>query len=223
MARRLFSSQIVDSDAFLDMPATAQALYFHLGMRADDDGFVGNPNKILKMIGCEKNDTEILLKKRFILGFESGVILIKHWLIHNTIRKDRYKKTKYLEERKSIKIKKNGAYTETNLGMTSWQPNGNQMAPQVKLSKVKLSKALTGKEKFAGNDIELLTDYFIKLTDNKERKERHYKSAGEILTLCDNSLEDSKKQLDKTMAWAEKENLNWTLETVSKKYLELKI
>ena len=132
--RRLFSLSIVDSDAFLDMPTSAQNLYFHFGMRADDDGFVGNPKKILKITGGADDDLRLLFAKRFILPFENGVIVIKHWRIHNTIRKDRYIETKYLEEKSLLSIKSNGAYTEK----TKWQPDGNQMATQVKLSKDKL-------------------------------------------------------------------------------------
>ena len=129
--RRLFSPDIVSSDAFLEMPSSTQALYFHLGMNADDDGFV-SPKRIMRAIGVSEDDLKVLLAKRFALPFESGVIVIKHWLIHNTIRKDRYKPTRYLDEKKTLQIKENGAYTDV------WQPNGNQMVPQVKLSKVNI-------------------------------------------------------------------------------------
>ena len=140
MSRRLFSTQIVDSDAFLDMPPTAQNLYFHLGMRADDDGFVGNPKKILRMVGGNDDDLKVLIMKRFVLAFESGVVVIKHWLIHNSIRKDRYNETQYLEEKSKIHIKENKSYTDDlSVGL----PTGNQTATQVKLSKVKLSKDKT--------------------------------------------------------------------------------
>ena len=131
--RRLFSSDIVESDAFIDMPISCHALYFHLGMNADDDGFV-NPRKIMRMIGASDDDLKVLLGKRFLLSFQNGVVVIKHWLIHNTIRKDRYKPTRYTEEIKSLFIKENKAYTDV------WQPTGNQLATQVKLSKVKLSQ-----------------------------------------------------------------------------------
>lgn len=135
MARRLFSTKIVDSDAFLDMSPTAQNLYFHLGMRADDDGFVGNPKKILRMVGGNDDDIKVLIMKRFILTFESGVIVIKHWLIHNSIRKDRYNPTQYLEEKSKLRLKDNNVYTDD---MTVGIPLGNQMATQDKISKVKL-------------------------------------------------------------------------------------
>ena len=113
MARRMFSPQIVDSDAFLDMSPSAQNLYFHLGMRADDDGFVRNPKKILRMIGGNDDDLKLLLAKRFILTFESGVIVIKHWRINNLVRKDWYRPTQYLEEKSQLFIKENGSYTDS--------------------------------------------------------------------------------------------------------------
>jgi hypothetical protein len=95
----MFSPQIVDSDAFMDMPQSSQLLYFHLAMRADDDGFVGNPKKILRMIGGNEDALKVLIAKRFILTFQSGVVVIKHWRIHNLIRADRYHETQYLEEK----------------------------------------------------------------------------------------------------------------------------
>lgn len=110
--RRMFAKTIIDSDAFLDMPLSAQALYFHLSMRADDDGFVNNPKKIQRMIGASDDDCKLLVMKRFILTFESGVIVIKHWKIHNYIQKDRYKETVYLQEKSTLALNENNAYTE---------------------------------------------------------------------------------------------------------------
>lgn len=132
----MFSLQIVDTDAFLEMPMSSQLLYFHLSMRADDEGFVGNPKKIMKMVGSNDDDFKVLITKRFLLVFESGVVVIKHWLIHNTIRMDRFKETTYKDEKNRLLIKENKAYTELGSG----QPNGNQMETQVKLSKYNISK-----------------------------------------------------------------------------------
>ena len=98
--RRMFSLQIVDTDAFMDMPLSAQALYFHLGMRADDDGFVSNARRVQKLVGAADDDLKLLIAKRFVLTFESGVIVLKHWKISNYIQKDRYKPTLYQEERR---------------------------------------------------------------------------------------------------------------------------
>jgi hypothetical protein len=110
--RRMFAKTIIDSDVFLDMPLSTQALYFHLSMRADDDGFINNPKKIMRMIGASQNEFELLLAKRYLLAFDSGIVVIKHWRIHNYIQKDRYNETKYLDEKAMIKIQDNRAYTE---------------------------------------------------------------------------------------------------------------
>jgi hypothetical protein len=109
--RRMFSPKITSSDAFLDMPISSQLLYFHLGMDADDDGFV-NPKRIMRIIGVGDDDLKILLAKRFVLLFESGVIVIKHWKINNLIRKDWHHNTVYIEEKAQLQTKDNGAYTE---------------------------------------------------------------------------------------------------------------
>ena len=109
--RRMFAKTIIDSDAFLDMPLSTQTLYFHLSMRADDDGFINNPKKIQRMVGCSDDDLKLLCAKNFIIPFESGVVVIKHWRIHNYIQKDRYKPTVYAEEKAQLSVKDNGAYS----------------------------------------------------------------------------------------------------------------
>ena len=140
--KRMFSKKIVDSDAFLDMPLSTQALYFHLSMRADDEGFINSPKKISRMIGCGEDDLKLLIAKNFIIPFESGVVVIKHWLIHNTIRKDRAKETLYQEERKQINIKENGSYTNNLLEENGDLPNDNQMTtnrqPNVSIDKISI-------------------------------------------------------------------------------------
>ena len=120
--KRMFSQQIIDSDAFLEMPLSAQALYFHLSMRADDDGFVNNPVKIGRIINASSDDLKILLAKNFIISFQNGVIVIKHWRINNYLRKDRYTETVYLDEKAQLDVKENGAYTLLGI------PNDNQMS-----------------------------------------------------------------------------------------------
>ena len=110
--RRMFAKTIVLSDAFLDMPLSARCLYFTLGMLADDDGFVNSPKSIMRQAGASTDDLNLLMAKRFILAFDSGVIVIKHWRIHNYIQKDRYKESKYMEEKATLMLDQNGAYTE---------------------------------------------------------------------------------------------------------------
>lgn len=109
--RRMFAKTIIGSDAFLDMPQSTQALYFHLSMRADDDGFVNSPKSIMRLVGCKDDDLRILCSKKFIIPFDSGIVVIKHWKIHNYIAKDRYTETKYKKERDSLSIDENGSYT----------------------------------------------------------------------------------------------------------------
>ena len=162
--RRMFTQKIIDSDAFLDMPLTTQALYFHLNMRADDDGFINNPKKICRMIGASDDDLKLLIAKRFVLAFEKGVIVIKHWRMHNLIRKDRYSPTQYEDEFMSLEIKDNGSYTEKmpqiqgieeygNQMATSWQPVGNQMATQDRLGKDSIGEVRLGKSSIVKGSI----------------------------------------------------------------------
>ncbi len=144
--RRMFAKTIIDSDAFLDMPMSTQCLYFHLAMRADDDGFLNNPKKIQRMIGASDDDLTILLGKRFLIRFETGVVVIKHWKIHNYIQKDRYKPTVYQEEKAQLSEKENGVYTECI-------QDGYTGKDRDKLDKVSTEKELY--KDFAGDDEEL--------------------------------------------------------------------
>lgn len=109
--RRMFAKTIIDSDAFLDMPQSTQLLYFHLSMRADDDGFINNPKAIMRNCKCCEEDLLVLANKKFIIPFESGVVVIKHWKIHNYIAKDRYKETKYKDEKSMLALDENNSYT----------------------------------------------------------------------------------------------------------------
>lgn len=113
----MFAKTIIDSDAFLDMPLSSQALYFHLSMRADDDGFLNNAKKVVRTIGANQNDYDLLLLKGFIIQFEDGICVIKHWRIHNYIASDRYKPTMYKEEKSRLFIKENKTYTLTDTGI----------------------------------------------------------------------------------------------------------
>lgn len=137
----MFAKTIIDSDAFLDMPLSAQALYFHLSMRADDDGFINNPKKIQRMVGASDDDCKLLVMKRFIIAFESGVIVIKHWRIHNYIQKDRYIPTIYKDEKSLLLVKDNKAYTEVK--KASEKPciqNGYNLDTQDRLGKDSIGK-----------------------------------------------------------------------------------
>ena len=135
----MFAKTIIDSDAFLDMPMSARLLYYDLGMRADDDGFINSPKKIMRMIGASNDDVNILIARKFVIPFDSGVVVIKHWRINNYLRNDRYTETKYLEEKSTLDVDKNGSYTtKNNAGI----PHG---IPTVSTGKVRLGKDSIGK------------------------------------------------------------------------------
>ena len=131
----MFSLKIVDTDAFLDMPQSSRLLYYDLSMRADDDGFVSNPKKIMRMTGSGDDDIKVLVSKKFIIPFDSGICVIKHWKIHNYIQKDRYSVTTYLEEKKQLKLKENGSYTKC-------VQNVSKLDTQVRLGKDRLGKVI---------------------------------------------------------------------------------
>ena len=140
--KRMFSKTIIDSDAFLDMPLSTQALYFHLSMRADDDGFLNNARKIQRIVGGSDDDLKLLLMKKFIISFDGGIIVIKHWRMHNYLRKDRYTPTVYQDEFAMLSVKENGAYTlEKSNGIQSGIPDGNQCVTQVSIGKDSIEKS----------------------------------------------------------------------------------
>ena len=144
--KRMFNVDIVGRDAFIDLTHTAQAIYIQLGMRADDDGFVGNPKTIQRIAGAKASDLELLVKKRFLLQFPSGVVVIKHWKINNQIQKDRYTPTVYTEEYQSLYIKDNKAYTEIGKGCIQ---SVSEMDTQISIDKDRLDKNSRVGEKHA--------------------------------------------------------------------------
>lgn len=145
--RRMFAKTIIDSDAFLDMPQSTQLLYFHLAMRADDDGFINNPRSIMRNTRCNDDDLKVLVTKKFIIPFESGIVVIKHWKIHNYIAKDRYKGTKYQEEMSTLYLDENKAYTQTeSTSVTPCIQPVYKTDTQVRLGQVSLGKDRSGKD-----------------------------------------------------------------------------
>jgi hypothetical protein len=144
----MFAKTIIDSDAFLEMPTTSQLLYFHLAMRADDDGFVNKPKSLMRMVGCHDDDLKLLFVKKFLIPFESGVVVIKHWKIHNYIRKDTYTETKYKEEKATLELDENSAYRlteETPLQLRD--ESVTSPSTQVRVGKVSTGKDSVGKDK----------------------------------------------------------------------------
>lgn len=225
----MFSHDIVSSDAFLEMPTSSRELYFQLGMNADDDGFV-NPKKIMRIVSASEDDLKVLLAKRFLLSFESGVVVIKHWLVHNLLRKDRYTETRYLEEKKSLKIKENKAYSEL------WQPNGNQMVPQYRIEENRIEeksipkKTKKNKEKKPLKprlDIKLIDFFFLlKGWDTKNKANRiiygrYLRPAKQLLELTEGNLDTAKHNLQVIANWANAQKIDWSIETVFKRWHDI--
>ena len=133
--KRMFSIDVTETDSFLEMPLTAQALYFHLGMRGDDDGFVSNPRSIMRVTGCSEGDLAMLAEAGYIISFRSGVIVISDWKVNNNLRNDRYKPTTFQSERSMLsetankRYILNGAPTGNQMD-TNGIPSDNQMTPQ---------------------------------------------------------------------------------------------
>ena len=156
--RRMFAKTIIDSDAFLEMPTTSQLLYFHLSMRADDDGFVNKPKSLMRMVGCKDDDLKLLFVKKFLIPFESGVVVIKHWKIHNYIRKDTYTETKYKKEKNTLELDENSAY---RLAVPSplqiRDESVTSPSTQVRLGKVSEGKDRLGEDREGDEDINVPT------------------------------------------------------------------
>lgn len=142
--RRMFAKTIIDSDAFIDMPMSARLLYYDLGMRADDDGFINSPKKIMNFIGATRDDMNILILRKFIIPFESGVVVVKHWRIHNYIRKDTYNETSYKKEKAMLELDENKSYKLT-LGSNDISVDGS--STQVSIGKVSIGKDSLVKER----------------------------------------------------------------------------
>lgn len=150
--RRMFAKTIIDSDAFLDMPMSARLLYYDLSMRADDDGFVNSPKKIMRMIGATQDDLSILIVRKFIIPFDNGVVVIKHWYIHNYIRKDTYSETPYKEQKDLLEFDENKSYRLKNDPDTFRQLPVDESSTQVSIGKYRLDKVSEGKDS-TGNNI----------------------------------------------------------------------
>ena len=193
--KRMFSLDIVDSDAFLDMPLSSQSLYFHLSMRADDDGFVDNAKKIMRMVGSSNDDLKLLFAKNFVIAFEDGICVIKHWRIHNYIRADRKKHTNYLEQYEKLSVKENGAYTLQN----GSQMSGNRQA-NVGIDKNRLVKSSLDKNILFNENQDIYKNVVSYL--NKKANTKYKPSSNKTKTLIDArindgfTLEDFKKVID---------------------------
>ena len=179
--RRMFAKTIIDSDAFLDMPMSARLLYYDLGMRADDDGFINSPKKIMRMIGATNDDMNILIARKFVIPFESGVVVIKAWRINNYLRSDRYNKTKYVEEKSQLVLDENGMYH-------SKDDNGIPLGiPLDDTGKDRLGKDSIGKDS-------IYTPSIISPTENPKPKSKSSVNADIYKMLDDSQISDSVKE-----------------------------
>ena len=170
----MFAKTIIDSDAFIDMPSTSRLLYYDLAMRADDDGFVNSPKKIAKMTGASQDDLGILAMRKFIIPFDNGVVVIKHWRIHNYIRKDTYNETPYLEEKAMLELDDNKAYT-----MRKTTPVDDPLT-QVRLDKDSIGyiNNSTIEEEKHYFENEKLNEAFLNWLQYKKEKKQTYKETG---------------------------------------------
>ena len=192
--RRMFAKKITDTDAFLDMPLSTQALYFHLSMHADDEGFVSNPKRILKMVSASDDDLKLLILKRFILTFDSGVVVIKHWKIHNYIQSDRFVPTTYVEERKTLVLDEKKAYIEKeNAVDTKCIQNGYKLDTQYSIGKC---------NKVCNSD----TSYYSPQTPQGEKEEEKPTKA-EVITYFIETLHRTESEAVSFWTW--NENRDW--------------
>ena len=185
--RRMFAKTIIDSDAFLEMPTTSQLLYFHLAMRADDDGFVNKPKSLMRMVGCKDDDLRLLFVKKFLIPFESGVVVIKHWKIHNYIRKDTYTETKYKEEKATLELDENSAYRIAETSPLRFRDE-SVTSPS---TQVRLGQVSTGKDS-VGEDIEDVPD--INVGHKSQKAVRHKYGMYEQVLLTDEDYEKLKAE-----------------------------
>lgn len=201
--RRMFSLDVVDTDLFMNMPMTAQNLYFHFGMRADDDGFVSSPKTLMRMLGANEDDLRILISKGLMLPFDSGIVVIVDWNINNQLRKDRYKETIYVVEKSQLKMENGRYYIKNKQIENAWQPYGNHMATQYSLGEDSIDKdnkdimsevsedtieqpvkeeEKYNKESFERKIVDKLIDHVVKL--NPRQKEKP-KTTKQLNAWCD--------------------------------------
>lgn len=184
--RRMFAKTIIDSDAFLDMPTSARLLYYDLSMRADDDGFVNSPKKIIRMTGASDDDLKILIVKQFIIPFETGIIVIKHWKIHNYIRKDTYNETQYKDEKSMLVINENKTY---ELIKDESIQTVDVSSTQVRLGKNSIDKSSCSKKNIKNTEKDSCVDDFQKVIDF------YYNNIGQITPYGLSILESYKSEL----------------------------
>ncbi|MCP1275474.1 conserved phage C-terminal domain-containing protein [Leuconostoc citreum] len=207
--RRMFSKKVTDTDTFLDMPLSTQALYFHLNMHADDDGFIDNTKTIQRMIGSSDDDRKLLVAKQFIIPFENGLVVIKDWRVHNYIQGDRYHKTQYINEKSQLVVEENNMYTKRVQDVSN-------MDTQVRLGKDRLGK--DSKDILSSSDepdhvpYKEIVDYLNEKTGSK------YRSSGSKTKSLIKARTNEGFSLDDFKTVIEKKAKEWS-DTNMEKYL----
>ena len=216
--RRMFSKKITETDLFLDMPMSAQCLYFHLNMSADDDGFIGNAKTIRRMIGASEDDLKLLLAKEFLIPFDNGVVVIKDWKIHNYIQKDRYNETIYKDEKSTLIENENKQYQRLDHMDIKCIQNVSSSDTQVRLGKDRLGKDnTTGKSSNtfqSSTDDKTLTDRFESIWKDYPRKEGKKKAFASYKRALKNGVTD-----EEIMEGLEKYNQYIKKEKTDRKYI----
>lgn len=192
--RRMLSKSFIDSDLFLDMPQTSQLLYFHLNLRADDDGFIDNPKSIARNVKCSEDDLKILAAKGFIIPFESGIIVITHWKVHNYIKSDRYKETRYLTEKAQLQLENNTYLLTGTIMEPECLQSGTETEPQDRdKDRDRLGKS--NKNNVRKREAEELFEKIWKLYQNKKGKNQVSEAAK--LRLLDVGYEELTRAIDR--------------------------
>ena len=219
----MFSKEVTTSDLFVDMPSSSQLLYFHLGMEADDEGFIGNAKMLSRAYGSNNDDLKLLEAKGFIIAFPSGVTVVKDWNLNNKIRKDRQKPTIYTEEKMLLSLDSKGSYLLGNQVSTIPQPNDNQMSAQDRIGKVRLGKDSIGKSNNMSDKSDDVIPYSEIISYLNEKAGRSFKTTEAHKRFIkarwneDYKLDDFKKVVDNKVA-------DWTGKTINgqpaEKYLQ---
>lgn len=203
----MFSMKIVDSDPFKEMPLSAQALYFHLVMNADDEGFLNKAKSVQRSIMASDDDMKLLIAKDFIIRFESGIMVIKHWKMHNTIQPSRLKPTQYTEERSLLNVKENKAYTLNlkDIGTlpTDCQQNDSecqQNDAEIRLEEIRLEECSVVESEPAQPAVtynSLIKQYGKEFVDERIERAKMYKRTNNLDTVAKWCAEDFKRQKTK--------------------------
>lgn len=221
----MFSKDITGSDAFREMPGSSQALYFHLGMEADDDGFLDNYKGLMRSVSGSEDDLKILLTKRFLILFPSKIIVVKHWKINNTVRSDRYKETRYLDEKRALIIKENGAYTEM---ATNGIPMVSKVETQYRIGKDRieeiaasavpfsLKEEIKKLEEHSRRDLQIIGFYLKKKGTSLATKEQFNQALKRHLRAAKSLTPFSDDQITAAASKAAREYPEWTIETLVK-------